>query len=150
MNHFTSIEYCYYIRKLKTFSAKNDICDFPSWEKMSSVIKEKILPSIKEITEGKNENRKVVGVVHNPVELLKMHLTRFLEKQEMLGKPLPAGNYLAYSKTGDDGSRHGWFRWAEGKNILYLKKKKYELQVLIFQGLYRRVRLQHKLSTSLT
>ena len=58
--------------------------------------------------------KKVIGVVFHPEELLRKHLVRFLQRQVMEGKPLPPGNYKAVAKTGDDGSRHNWFKWAKG------------------------------------
>jgi hypothetical protein len=83
---------------------------------MSSHIKEEIIPDIEEITEKQGDGvRKTVGVIHNPLELLKKHLTRFLERLDMMGEPLPGGNYKVLCKTGDDGSRHSWFKWAEGQ-----------------------------------
>ena len=84
-------------RKVKTSFEKSSVCQFPSFESLSSYWKSQILvPSIPVHQPGSNV---VIGMYYDPVDFVIKHMERWLERRELEGSPLPPGYYRVRFKV---------------------------------------------------
>ena len=70
---------------------KEGVCTFPSYEALSSHWKEKIVVPAHPLFEKDTDI--VIGIHYDPVDFISKHMARWLERQELEGKPLPPGSY---------------------------------------------------------
>ena len=93
----TAITFFDSLRKIKT-SFKNEVmCKFPAFEVLSSHWKSKIV--VEALPIYQRDSNIVTGMYHNPVKFIPNHMLRWLERQEMEGKPLSGGFYKVKFKV---------------------------------------------------
>ena len=85
-----------FCRKCKSSFAKQKLCNFPPWTEISDNIKTEILPKVHMVYD---EDKTVIGAVCNPADLLKIHLGRFLKRQDMENSSIVPGNYKIVCKV---------------------------------------------------
>ena len=84
-------------RKVKTSFEKSSVCQFPSFESLSSYWTSHILvPSIPVQQPGTDI---VIGMYYDPVNFVTKHMERWLERRELEGSPLPPGYYRVRFKV---------------------------------------------------
>ena len=82
---------CIYCRRVKTSFARQGVCRFPSYEDLSKHWKEKIVVAAQPLYE--KDTDVVIGMYYDPVTFLPKNMSRWLERRELEGKPLPPGSY---------------------------------------------------------
>ena len=95
---------CYCFRKIKTSFCKEKICTLPAYEKLSNHWKAKIVPEAQPLYE---KNTDIInGMFYDPGDFLPRHMSRWLERRELEGFPLPPGCYKVKFKV-----RIVWTSW---------------------------------------
>ena len=83
---------------MKRSFRKEGVCTFPSYEALSNHWKEKIVVPAHPLFEKDTDI--VIGMHYDPVDFISKHMARWLERQELEGKPLPPGSYDLRFKVG--------------------------------------------------
>ena len=84
-------------RKVKTSFSRENICTFPSYEKLSQHWRSNIVVEAHPVYEGDTDI--INGMFFDPAEFLPRHMARWLEKRDLEGSPLPPGCYRVKFKV---------------------------------------------------
>ena len=111
-------------RKVKTSFSRENICTFPSYEKLSQHWRSNIVVEAHPVYEGDTDI--INSMFFDPAEFLPRHMARWLEKRDLEGSPLPPGCYRVKFKVYH---LHTWTENQCGQGGLY-----HGAQFLIFPG----------------